>query len=323
MKTNMSKKKFVVIGIGDLVADLIATIDHFPIEPGQCQYIGSFDVQPGGMGNFLIAGARIGMDMTVLGAMGKDVYSETVLAALSAENVKTDLVKLIPGVPSKVVLTLVEGNGKHVFLSYEGGDIESMFLNNDWIHSLESADALLVLGYALNETYLQNALLQSINIVKNSGGIVFFDPGPKVLEISDYALEAALCASDVMLLTKEELALLMSRVGKRSIQELMTANLFTVCVKLGPTGCRIFQADQVVTCPGYRVEVRDTSAAGDSFAAAFIYGILSGWNLAETGVFANAMGAAKVSKLGTGRNVPTLDEIRSIYAANSIQFPDF
>jgi sugar/nucleoside kinase (ribokinase family) len=51
--------------------------------------------------------------------------------------------------------------------------------------------------------------------------------------------------------------------------------------------------------------VRDTAAAGDSFDAAFIYAYLRGWPLSDIAAFANAMGAAKVQKLGSGSSVPT------------------
>jgi len=58
--------------------------------------------------------------------------------------------------------------------------------------------------------------------------------------------------------------------------------------------------------------VRDTSAAGDSFDAAFIYAYLRGWSLADVAAFANAVGAAKVQKIGSGTQVPTADEVRAV-----------
>jgi hypothetical protein len=45
--------------------------------------------------------------------------------------------------------------------------------------------------------------------------------------------------------------------------------------------------------------------------------------LAQVGLFANAMGAAKVMKFGSGRNVPTLKEVRAIFDSNAIDFPKF
>jgi sugar/nucleoside kinase (ribokinase family) len=88
-----------------------------------------------------------------------------------------------------------------------------------------------------------------------------------------------------------------------------------VVVKQGSAGCRIYRPEEdasPIDLPGYPVTVVDSSAAGDSFNAAFIVGTLWGWPPANCAKLANAVGAAKVSKLGGGRNVPTLAEVRAI-----------
>ena len=94
-----------------------------------------------------------------------------------------------------------------------------------------------------------------------------------------------------------------------------------VCVKRGPQGCVILTPDQKIQHAGYPVEVRDTNAAGDSFAAAFIYAYLRGWSLENVAAFANAMGAAKVKKLGSGTHVPTFDEVLAVLKSYNTQIP--
>ena len=86
-------------------------------------------------------------------------------------------------------------------------------------------------------------------------------------------------------------------------------------LKRGADGCAIYQNQlqkPVVDLPGYPVNVVDTAAAGDSFNAAFMVAKGWGWSLADCARLANAVGAAKVKKLGGGRNVPTLAEVRAI-----------
>jgi ribokinase len=85
-----------------------------------------------------------------------------------------------------------------------------------------------------------------------------------------------------------------------------------VCVKRGGNGCVLFGAVEQVEHPGFAVEVRDTAAAGDSFDAALIYAYLHGWRLGEMAAFANAMGAAKVRKVGSGSQVPTAVEVQAV-----------
>ena len=47
-------------------------------------------------------------------------------------------------------------------------------------------------------------------------------------------------------------------------------------------------------------------------AAGIIFGHLNGLSLANLGVLANAIGAAKVQKRGTGLNVPTRAEVQAV-----------
>lgn len=61
-----------------------------------------------------------------------------------------------------------------------------------------------------------------------------------------------------------------------------------------------------------------SSGAGDAFNAAFIYGWLKDWALIEADMLANAVGANKVSKLGSGRRVPTRSEVSQFLSRKGI-----
>ena len=56
--------------------------------------------------------------------------------------------------------------------------------------------------------------------------------------------------------------------------------------------------------------VRDTTAAGDCFDAGYLLAYLKGWSPLDCARLANCAGAAAVQKVGGGRNVPTLQEVR-------------
>jgi sugar/nucleoside kinase (ribokinase family) len=84
-----------------------------------------------------------------------------------------------------------------------------------------------------------------------------------------------------------------------------------VVVKKGAAGCRVLRGrDERVDVPGLTVTVRDTTAAGDCFDAGYLLAYLKGWPPVDCARLANCMGAAAVQKLGGGRNVPALQEVR-------------
>ncbi|NIO69687.1 MAG: carbohydrate kinase, partial [Anaerolineae bacterium] len=47
-----------------------------------------------------------------------------------------------------------------------------------------------------------------------------------------------------------------------------------VVITLGAEGCLCLWEDQVIHVPGFRVDVVDTTGAGDAFHGAFLYGLL-------------------------------------------------
>ena len=75
-------------------------------------------------------------------------------------------------------------------------------------------------------------------------------------------------------------------------------------MKQGARDAVLFTERGKVEHPGFAVRVVDSTAAGDPFAAAFVYGYLQGWPPERILAFADAAGAAKVQKLDSGRQVP-------------------
>ena len=91
--------------------------------------------------------------------------------------------------------------------------------------------------------------------------------------------------------------------------------LTEVIIKLGQDGCFLVNQNEEVQIPAYAVTMRNAAAAGDAFAAGCVFGFLSGYNLKQIGQLANAIGAASVSKLGTGTRLPQRNEIIELLAA--------
>jgi sugar/nucleoside kinase (ribokinase family) len=86
-----------------------------------------------------------------------------------------------------------------------------------------------------------------------------------------------------------------------------------VVIKRGGEGCAVFSQDgTIVEIAGIPVTVRDTTAAGDSFAAGFVVEWLKHRDVVAAARFANCVGAAKVQKIGSGRQCPTREEIEAV-----------
>ncbi len=84
-----------------------------------------------------------------------------------------------------------------------------------------------------------------------------------------------------------------------------------VCVTLGARGCALLLDGAYAECPGRAVEIHDLVGAGDAFSAALIDAIFRRLPLADTGAFANRLGALVASRPGA---IPdwTLAEVHSL-----------
>lgn len=66
--------------------------------------------------------------------------------------------------------------------------------------------------------------------------------------------------------------------------------------------------------PAYRVPVVDTTGAGDTFRAGFIYGMKQGWELERQLNFASAAAALNCTALGARGGIKTLQAIEELMA---------
>jgi len=86
------------------------------------------------------------------------------------------------------------------------------------------------------------------------------------------------------------------------------AGPLTVVVKLGADGALAVRGDEALRVPAERVEVVDSTGAGDGFNAGFIYGFLDGRPLAECLALGVACGSLSVRAIGGVDGQATLEE---------------
>lgn len=299
-----------VVSLGDLVADLVFHIQQLPVEHERHQHASAVSVEAGGMGNFLILGARLGMRMQALGVLGSDAFGSAVWTILEEEGIDVSGIIRSPGSTTTPVLVMVDQAGQHVFI---GGkqDGEVVTFSESWKATLDQADALFVSGFTLMEPQMAQVLLPALEYARQRKLSILFDPGPFSAELTFTLKQRVLQLATLLSLTEAEIPLLMAGapVGVDLLSDFMAQPTNVTCIKRGGQGCRLIQGQQTVEHPGFAIEVRDTTGAGDTFAAGLLYGWLQRWPLEQIAQFANAVGAAAAQKVGSGRNVPTREEV--------------
>jgi len=81
-----------------------------------------------------------------------------------------------------------------------------------------------------------------------------------------------------------------------------------VAVTMGADGCLIAGAGKMVQVAPFKVNVVDSTGAGDAFMGGLSYGLLQGWGYQQVGIFANACAAICCTKVGA-RSMGKRDEV--------------
>jgi sugar/nucleoside kinase (ribokinase family) len=300
----MKSKK--IVSVGDIVADIIFEFPSFPIQQDDFINAKGITIEAGGNSNFLIMASRLGMEAVALGAIGSDEWGKMITGFLSDENINIKNV-VIEGTTT-AVLVLVDQNGGHAFIGKygEGSPLE---LNDEQANVIQQSNALFCSGYSLREGRISKLAMEAMRTANENNVQNYFDIGPTFDELSPDVKSEVLSLVDTLFLTEEEL----SGVTNKGVKGLFDFGPKIVVLKKGAKGCTVLTSEGgEISEPGITVEVKDTTAAGDSFDAGFITAMVNGWELGDCVKLGNAVGAAKVKKLGGGRNVPTLAEVREI-----------
>jgi ribokinase len=92
-----------------------------------------------------------------------------------------------------------------------------------------------------------------------------------------------------------------------------------VIAKLGAGGALAADQEGELKGPAFSVKVLDTTGAGDSFNAGFIYKlIVEGGAKSDALRFANACGAIAATRVGGASSVPSASEVETFLAQQPI-----
>jgi len=301
----------MVIVFGDLLVDLSLRLERFPLRAGEMQRSPYAELGPGGACNVAIACRRFGLQVTCLGEIGDDEFGEIIRRGLAGEDVDVGQLAVTPGARTPLAGVLVDEAGEPAYIGFPGS-LGLGALLSSWEPAIESAQAIFTDGWAEHP----GAARMRVDLLQRSArnGIpTFFDPGPGNPALDNEWHREAIRAARVLLLNGEEARRLTGiELPRDSLKALGQMGPELVLVKLGANGCLALRGEQIVELAGIPVPRVDATGAGDSLAGAVVYAWLGGLDLDSLTVLANAAGAAKVQKRGTGRNVPTLAEIRAV-----------
>lgn len=305
----MEKPKYQVLAVGELNPDLILTgLSELP-ELGREKLASGFAQRLGS--STAIAAAqmsRLGLDVSMVSKVGNDVYGWFCQEELAKMQVDT----------SNVLVSDSDQTGVTISLSYPSERMLVTYLGS--IASLRSSDVkdcVLAQGKHLHVSayYLQHSLradcLDLFTRAKRLGLTISLDTGDDPSGNWDSGIWQVLPLVDIFLPNESELL----SIARDKEVESAIGKIGSVCplvaAKLGSKGSMLFSHGKIQRFSPFPVDVVDTTGAGDSFNAGFIYGFLNGRSLEECMLLANACGALSTTSEGGTSGFNGISEVVS------------
>ncbi len=296
-------KKICVIG--SLNIDLTVTVPRFHL-PGETIFGSDFRTFTGGKGgNQAVAAAKLGADVSMAGCLGDD-SNAGIYRALMKELGIRDLVRTVPGLPSGTALIEVDSSGENRIIVVSGANMaaDPALIDERQTEIAESEIILMQLEIP------PETVSYAAEKFHAAGKTVILDPAPAV-PLPDGLFKNL----DYITPNETELSVLTGCETETEsaiaagAESLLDRGCKNVIVKMGARGAMLANAEGICLFPGFKVDAVDTTAAGDTFNAAFAVALASGILVPDAINFANAAAALSTTAMGAQPAMPTLDRV--------------
>ena len=287
----MKNKKIAVIGLTG--QSIFLEVDEFH-NPGETIQAKSVNIEPGGKGyNQAIACARLGMDVSYLTAVGIDSYAIECEKYMVNEKIKTYYFKKEDN--SAIATILTNKNGDNQVTVYKGAS-EKLQLDDLEVFKkeIETSDILLV-----NNEIPYSILSESIKYAKQNNVYVILNPAPAI-----YNLDEILPYVDLLIPNESEA----NQIFNNDINNIKINSDLKLIITLGSKGCLYIDKDNKKYYDAKKVNVVDTTGAGDVFCAAVSSQILNK-KIEHTINFATIASSIHIQRKYVMEAIPKLYEI--------------
>lgn len=299
-----------VCGLGTIAMDVLMQVDMLPQKDGFCM-VKNTSYQPGGSGsNVIVQLARLGAECGYIAALSKDRYGLDILNNLKAEGVDTSCMEVFDKGVTLHTDIVIDQNGDKFIMLNMGDTFEKLEFDDMKKLYVEKAKVFYT------DLCPGKPAMKAITAARNRGIETVFN------------MQVGLATMNGLGVSKEELLACIREVDvfapcRQGVFDLTgTENLDECCgylrnytdavllFTLGSGGSAAYDRDGTkYEVPCKKVNVIDTTGAGDSYMGGFIYShCIKGKDLLSSMRFATSCAAHTCSGLGA-RFSPDLEMV--------------
>ncbi|MGC1615025.1 MAG: carbohydrate kinase family protein [Candidatus Acidiferrum sp.] len=301
----MRAPHFDILGIGENATDTVLRLAQFPALGTKVQMLGASILPGGQVATSLIACQRWGLRTRYVGVVGDDPAAEIHRRELRRAGVRAEFVHVHRSLSQLSFIFVDTSSGERTIAWIRDPrlTVPPTFLQRSWVTSARllhvdghdpattslaaswaRASGIPVIADLDHMTPLLHRLLPFVNYPVTS---------------KEFPIEAA-GEKDLL----KALPLLQRKFGFRAF-----------CATLGVGGALAWDGQRFWYAPSYKVNVVDTTGAGDLFHAGFSYGILRGWDLPRILDFSCAAAGLNCEDLGARGGISALPKVNQLQRA--------
>ena len=315
----MASKTGKVYGIGNPLIDVIVNVDDEDLERLGL-YKGTMNLislekrleltdfiktkkEPkfscgGSCPNTVITLASLGIETTLGGKVGSDEYGTIYKERLASLGVVDNLAVSSNVTGSSIIL--ITPDPERTMNTYLGANRE--YNPDDVVEDeVKNADFFHFTGYMWDTPNQKEAVRKAMQIAKANGVRISFDIADQfaVGRYRDSFLELVKDSCDIVFANKEEARVMFDNYDPYECCKSMGKLCETAIVKNGKKGSFISYKREIHEIPVMGPETPvDTTGAGDTYAAGFLYGLCKGMDIVESGLVASTLAGQIIKQTG-------------------------
>lgn len=261
--------------------------------------------------NESVALSRLGKKVQLISKVGQDEAGARVLDYIRENGINTDSIRVEEGLTTGMNIVLVDEYGERYFLTNPNGSLRKLEESDIEPYIDSAADIVSFASIFVSPLLNVEAMERIFKKLKSKPGRILVADMTKAKrgeKLQD--IKKLLPFVDYILPNEEEIALLTGESDPYANASLLVeAGVSCAVIKCGKKGCIVKTKDELYEIKSYEVEKpKDTTGAGDCFAAGFLWALSENMTLEECGRFACAVASCAVECVGATEGVCSIDE---------------
>ncbi|TKU04913.1 sugar kinase [Citrobacter sp. wls828] len=286
--------------VGITVMDRIYYVEGLPTEGGKYVAKRYTEVGGGPAATAAVAAAKLGAQVDFIGRVGDDDTGNSLLAELESLGVNTRYTRRYTGAKSSQSAIMVDAQGERIIVNYPSPDL---LHDADWLNEIDFSQWDVVLA----DVRWHEGARQAFTLARRAGVMTVLDGDVTPQDISELV-----ALSDHAAFSEPGLARLTGItdpvVGLKKTQTLTNGHVY---VTRGSEGCDWIKNNTLQHQSGFKVDVVDTTGAGDVFHGALAFSLAGGDAPEDAVRFASGVAALKCTRPGGRAGIPDCDQTRS------------